>query len=669
MRLFKLIIFSILFVIINSQVILAQSKKFDKAKELLDAGEYYQAIELYEKLYPKLNDKKSKAETSFYIGECYRNINDTKNSMKWYKKASNFNYQNPLIYLYLADVYRMKEEYEDAIANYANYKDIVPGDSRGENGILSCQLAQEWKAEPSRYLITEATQFNGKQADFATAYAGDSTQLYFTSARESSTGEEINGNSGMLFTDIFYIQKDKKGKWSEPVPAPGSINTQFDEGVSCLTEDGLTMYYTSCLMADIGNLGCQIYVSEQSGGLWGAPETLEIFSDSSISVGHPFISPDELTLYFVAEHPTEGFGGKDIWKITRNSKSAEWGKPEILSSEINTIDNELYPSVDAKGNLYFSSNGMIGMGGLDIFKATFNEDDSSWKVENMKYPINSSSDDFRIIFNGEEKNGYLSSTRNIYTSDDIFYFWEPPLVLTITGKVYNDKNNAPLLGVTVKMTGSNGSSVETTTAADGSFNFDLSEKTDYYFEATKTGYLKGTATETTKGLEENTALTTEIYIIPDNESIQIENIFYALNDTTLREESKVALEELVKILNENPNITIELMANTDFRGSDEANMKLSQGRANSVVAFLIEKGIAEDRLVAKGYGETTPFVIDEKTAGVYDFFSVGDILDEAFINNLSTNQEIETAHQLNRRTEFKVLSKDYGNKYQKFGSD
>jgi len=668
MKYFKLYILINVILILSISQIFAQAKKIAKADELRIAGDYYAASEIYIKYQTKLKDKKDKAEVAFNLGECYRNMNDPKQSSKWYKKAVTANYQNPLAYLYLADAQKMRGEFEDALANYASYKDIVPSDSRGEDGITSCKMIKEWMANPERYLVAIAPQFNGKQADFAAAYAGDSTQLYFTSARETSTGDDVNGHSGMFFTDIFYVQKDKKGKWSEPVPATGSINTVYDEGACTLTENGLTMYYMSCPVEDIGKLGCKIYKSESSDGTWGEAEEIVLFADSSISVGHPFITSDELTLYFAAEHPEKGIGGKDIWKITRKSKSADWGSPEVLGTDINTEYNELYPSEDSKGNLYFASDGYIGMGGLDIYKATPNDNDS-YTVENMKYPINSTSDDFRIIFNGTEKNGYFSTTRTGTTSDDIYYFWEPPLILTIQGKVYNDKNNAPIVGVTLKMTGSNGNQLETVTAADGSFYFDLKENTDYFFEATKTGYFKGTSSETTKGLDENTTLKTEIYIIPDEGTIQLENIFYTLGDTTLREESKISLEELVKILSENPTYKIELMANTDFRGSDESNMKLSQGRANSVVAFLIEKGIPADRLVPKGYGEVVPFVVDEKTAEVYTFLKVGDILDEKFIIALKSETDKEIAHQLNRRTEFKVLSKDYGGKFIRFGED
>jgi len=665
----NILTFIFLFFLFNFSNVYSQSRKIEKADLMLDAGEYFQAREIYLKVYPKLKVKSEKAEICFKLGECSRKLNDQKNEIKWYKKAATYNYQNPLVYLYLGDAYKMRQEYEDALTNYRTFKDILPADQRGEDGITSCNLAIEWVKNPERYFVREATGFNNKKSDFSPSYAGDSTQLYFTSARETANGEKVNGNSGMLFTDIFYIQKDKKGDWSVPVPALGSINTEFDEGACSLTTDGLTMYFTRCSVIEDIKMGCKIYVSEKIDGLWGDPKIIPLFADSAISVGNPFITKDRLTLYFVAENPKQGVGGKDIWKIERKTKSADWGTPILLSTDINTIGNEYTPFVDDFDNLFFASDGHMGMGGLDIFKATLKEDKTSWTVENLKYPINSSYDDFGIIFNGKNKNGYFSSTRNQFSSDDIFYFWEPPLIFSVKGKVFNELNNGPLNTVDVEMKSSDGGLVTTVTAADGSFYFDLKENTDYYFTATKKAYLKGTSDVTTRGLLVNTVLQTEMYLKPLGVSIELENILYNVGDTTLREESKVSLEDLVKILNDNPTAVIEITSNTDFRGSDEANKKLSVGRANSVIAFLIEKGVDIKRLVANGAGETNPVVVDEKLAATYTFLKVNDVLNEAFITALKSDTDKDVCHQLNRRTEFKILSVDYGEKYNKFGNE
>ncbi len=643
-----------------------KSRKLQKADSYFAVGEYLEALELYTKLYPKSKTKTEKADISFNAGMCCRGMFDANGSLKWFRRAITSKHQNPIIHLYVAEAYKVKGEYEDAKEYYLNYKDLVPNDIRGENGIMSCDLALEWIETPTRYKVASIRYLNSRNNDFAPAYAGDSTELYFTSTREGTTGKEVNKNSGQSFADIFYARKDKKGKWSQAVPIEGLINTPFDEGSCSLTPNGRTMYYTSCQVIKDVDMGCKIYKSEISDGKWGEPELIKVFSDSAISVGHPHITADELTLYFVSDHKERGIGGKDIWKMERQSKSAAWGSPEILSEDVNTKSNELFPSTDINGNLYFSSDGHITMGGLDIFIA-IPKGNGAWEVENMKCPINSSGNDFGIIFNGDKKNGYLSSSRKSPGKiDDVYYFYQQPLKIILKGYVINEKSSAFIPNVSVKLDGSNGEKNEVKTTDLGFFTFDLKEKTDYLFEGIKQNYFKGKANETTKGITENTTINVEIFMMPNVGNIEIENIQYAVGDTTLTEVSKVAIEELIDLLNENP-ITIELKSNTDYRGSDPDNLKLSQGRANSVVAFLIEKGIDEKRLVAKGYGETTPATVNQETAKKFPFLKVGDVLDPAFIDALPSKEQQDECHQLNRRTEFEVLSQDYGIKHNKFG--
>jgi len=663
---------SIIFIIIillSSSVSFSQNKKMEKANSYYEAGEYLEAIELYEKLYSKAKDKKEKAKISFNTGNCCRMMYDVNGSLKWYKRAIIYKYQNPISNLYLANSYKMKEEYEDAKEYYTNYKNLVPDDPRGEDGIISCDLAMKWLENPTRYKLREIRYFNTKYNDFAPAYAGDSTDIYFTSTREGTTGKEINKNSGESFADLFFIRKDKKGKWSEAVPAEGMINTPFDEGSCSLTPNGRTMYYTSCEVINGKDVGCKILKSSISEGKWGTPETIKIFSDTAISVGHPHITPNELTLFFVADHPERGIGGKDIWKMERKTKSANWNSPQILGSDVNTKYNELFPTTDLDGNLYFSSDGRIGMGGLDIFIAKPNEN-GTYEVENMKSPINSFANDFAIIFNpfDNKKNGYVTSSRESGKKDDIFYFYQKPLEIILKGYVRNKKNRAFMPGVEVKLDGSNGELLKTTTGDTGDFTFKLSEDTDYSFITTMKNYLKGKGEETTKGITVATTMNIEIFMEPALGDIKISNIEYALGDTTLSELSKVSLGELIELLEFNP-ITIELKAHTDYRGSDKDNLKLSQGRANSVVAFLIENGIDKNRLVPKGYGESSPVKIDSETAKTYPFLKQGDVLNPDFIDALEAKENKDICHQLNRRTEFKVLSSNWGETYTPFGEE
>ncbi len=658
-----------LILLLTTSLSFSQSKKMVKANGFYESGEYLEAVELYEKIYSKAKDKKEKAEVSFKTGNCCRLMYDVNGSIRWYRRAILYKYQDPIANLYLADAYKMKEDYEQAKEYFFFYKDLVPDDPRGADGMKSCDLAEEWLENPTRYELIEIRYFNTKYNDFAPAFAGDSTELYFTSTREGTTGKEINKNSGESFADLFFIRKDKKGKWSEAVPAEGMINTPFDEGSCSLTPNGRTMYYTSCQVISGKDVGCKILKSTISEGKWGEPETVKIFSDTAISVGHPHITFDELTLFFVADHPDRGVGEKDIWKMERKSKSAAWNSPQILGSDVNTKYNELFPTTDGEGNLYFSSDGRIGMGGLDIFIAKPTEN-GTYEVENMKSPINSHANDFSIIFNPfcDKKNGYFTSSRSTGKKDDIFYFYQKPLKIVLKGYVRNKKNRAYLPGVEVKLDGSDGELLKTTTGDIGDFTFNLSENTDYSFITTMDNFLKGKGEETTKGITEATTIEIEIFMEPNLGPIKIANIEYALGDTILSESSKVSLGELVELLEFNP-ITIELQAHTDYRGGDKENLRLSQGRANSVIAFLIENGIDKERLVPKGYGESSPVKVDKEMAKAYPFLEDGNVLNQSFIDALPSKENQDICHQLNRRTEFKVLSADWGETYTPFGED
>ena len=380
-------------------------------------------------------------------------------------------------------------------------------------------------------------------------------------------------------------------------------------------------------------------------------------------VAHPAISQDELTLYFVSDmdgsvQDYEGKNSKDIWVVTRGDKSANWEEPKNLGNDINTPGDEVFPFVHADGTLYFSSNGQIGMGGLDIFKATKDES-GHWDVENMQYPINSSSDDFGIVFESDRESGYLSSTRKGRGNDDIFSFLLPPLKFSIIGTVKNEKTDETIPESTIKSIGSDGITLETITGKDGEFKLMLKPGTDYVFIASKDKFLKGKERETTKGLTQSTELKTEIYLTPIDEPIEVENIFFDFNKWDLRPESLISLDKLVETLNENDNITIELGSHTDSRASDEYNLELSKKRAQSVVNYLIEKGIARDRLIAKGYGESVSKVVDKKDNEMYPFLPVDTKLTESYINSLKDEDQQEMAHFLNRRTEFRVLRTDY----------
>ncbi len=667
MRTFRLIILiSLMF--FSSEFVYSQSKKLKKIKSIYDAGEYYKAAEKYKKLYSKTKTKSAKAELAFYLGECYRKINKPRKSEVWYKRAVRYRYQNPMAVYYLADAMKMNKKYADAKVNYEKFKELVPDDKRADNGIKSCELSLEWLDNPERYIVENMKSINSKYSDYRPMFFRDNSVMYFTSTRESSTGDKFNNNSGQYFSDIFVTMKDRKGVWSEPVPATGAINTIYDEGAPSINLDGSDMYYTSCKVIKNEAVGCKIYYSNYSGYDWSEPEILTIVPDSSVSVGQPAISPDELTLYFVSDW-TGGEGGKDIWKVTRASRGQAWGKPQNLGKLINTAGDEMFPYVSQDGTFYFASNGHIGLGGLDIFKVVKNNR-GQLEVVNLRAPINSPADDFGIVIDGKKDRGYFSSTRaGGKGNDDIYSFKLPPLVYTLKGTVRNEDTDELITYATVNLEGSDGTALVMKSRSDGTFKFKLKPETDYLLTSSKDGFLRGKASETTKGLNKSTELIVELFMAPTDRAIEVENIFYDFSKAKLRPESMIALDKLVGTLNFNPNIVIELSAHTDFRGSDKSNMDLSQRRAQSVVDYLISKGINSKRLIPKGYGESKPRKISRKVAAKYNFLKENDVLTEDFINALTNKEDKETAHQINRRTEFKVLKIRYDETGVSFGSE
>jgi peptidoglycan-associated lipoprotein len=628
-----------------------------KAREAYAAGEYVVAIDLFKDAYNKVSDKEVKSELIFLIAECYRLTNQPNKAELRYKQAIQKEYPNPIIYLRYADALRMDEAYEDAMEQYRRYKELVPDDPRGTEGITSCELSLEWMNNPTNYEIENMKYFNSRQSDFSPYFATDDYKVvYFTSSREGSTGNDIHGGTGENFTDIFQSRMDRKGKWSVPVVLGENINTEFEDGTPVLNSDYTVMYLTRCQVNKNTNYGCQIYTSNRSGDEWTKAEPIKL-EDDSIVVAHPAISYDELTLYFVSDMPG-GNGGKDIWVVNRESTGGEWSSPVNMEA-INTVDDDMFPFIHPDGSIYFSSNGRIGMGGLDIFKAD-EQEDGAWTIENMKVPINSSADDFGIVFEKDLERGYFSSTRKGRGNDEIYMFALPPMKFNVIGEVRDDKTDELLINATVKSIGSDGITVETTTGEDGEFRFMLKPSTDYVFVATREGYLNGKERETTKGQEKSADLRATIYLSNIRETIELSNsnVFYDFAKWDLRPEAMVSLDKLIETLNDNPTITIELMAHTDSRDSPEFNLDLSQKRAQSVVDYLIERGIDDLRVTAKGYGETIPKTVNKRISENYTFLPEGTLLDDDFVNALPETRQ-EEAHQLNRRTEFRVLRTDY----------
>lgn len=644
----------------------AQNRFIASADQAFATMQYNVALTKYKKAYSKSRSKPDKERISFQMAECYRLINNTKRAEPAYKRLlkTAFAEKNPLVFLYCAQAMKSNEKYADAKDQFNRYAELVPTDPRGKNGAESCDLAQEWIDNPTKYTITNQKVLNSKEADFSATYADKLyNTLIFTSTREAATGKALDDWTGQNFSDLFVAKLDPKGAWSTPVLLDeGTLNTEANEGNPAVNSKFNNLYFTRCGTAKGSAQGCQIYVSRRSGRSWGEPKKLELGGDSTSVLGNPTLSRDELTIFYSAEFEG-GQGGKDLWMASRKTPTDEFMKPVNLGAIVNTPGDEMFPFMRNDTMLYFASNGHPGLGGLDIFRTTFSN--GAWtKPTNLMYPMNSSADDFSIIFNPEGDQGFMSSNRKGGRGgDDIFAFVNPPLLYTLQGVVKDDRTLQFIPGASVKLVGSDGTAVEAKTDPKGFYSFGKSQirpNTSYELLVSKQGYFNKKAKETTVGLESSKDFTIDFKLEPIPEKpIVLPDILYDLAKWDLKPQFQDSLQGLIKTLDENETIVVELASHTDTRGTDESNDVLSQKRAESVVTYLIERGIDANRLVAKGYGERVPRTLtkDVKKEGFQ--FKAGTQLTQAFIDSLKTTPEKEAAHALNRRTEFRVLSKDY----------
>ncbi len=654
----RLLLLVLLLIIITSQEVGAQKRKAERAYSSFTAGEYFDAIDQFKNAYSKTKkaDKNSRNELVFMIAECYRMINNPKDAETWYKLAVKSSYSKPDAQFWLAESMKKNGKYQLAIDEFKKYRQVAPSDARADQEIRACELAIEWLKNPEAYKVEEMKDLNSKESDFSPAYGRDDFGLiYFTSSRDGAAGNKTHGATGQNYTDIFESRIDKKSKWSTPVPVE-VINTGFEEGTPSFSSDYKELYFTRCESGKREKKGCIIMYSKKMGDKWSDPKNIGILPDSLVAA-HPSISHDGLTLYFVSDI-AGGFGKKDIWKVTRARGGDAWSKPVNLGPDINTPGDELFPYIREDGTLYFSSDGLIGMGGLDIFKAK-PQPDGSWLVQNLKPPINSFADDFGIAFEDGNERGIFSSTRKGKGNDDLYSFELPPLKFNVTGLVKDEKTGIAISSSKVDLIASDGNSLQAETGTGGDFKFALRADVDYIMVASKKGYLKGKEKETTKGQDKSREFMVTILLTPIDRPIELPNILYDFGKWDLRPESMVSLDKLVETLNENSNVTIELMSHTDSRDTEEYNLTLSQKRAQVVVQYLIDKGIAPDRLLAKGYGKSTPKVVDATIAAQNSFMKAGTVLNDQYLNSLANDEQREIAHQINRRTEFKVLRTDY----------
>ena len=647
----------VLFLLIVSSLYSCKSAKLSDAEEKQRIGEYYEAAAIYRKVYTKTSPKKRdlRGYIAYRMAECNRLINNTGKATSAYMNAIRYDYPDSTVYLRMGQMLQKTGRYPEAIKNYDIYMENDPSNLLAINGIQGCELAPGWKKNPTRYEVRRMDKFNSRRGEFSPMLAGDKyDQLYFASSRSKDKDAKVSAITGHNNNNLFLVKQDEKGAWLAPVELEDEVNTEYDEGTPSFSPDGNTMYYTYCAQDPEGPRTAEIYISTRSSAKWGKGTRATIVKDSVTALGHPSISPDGKYLYFVSD-AVGGLGGKDIFRA--RVAGNDFGPMENLGEEINTPGDEMFPYVRDSVTLYFASNGHPGMGGLDLFKAT-QDSTGKWKVENLGAPINSMADDFGITFAGKEERGFFCSNRNDARGYDHIYSFERPTITIFIEGIVNDVDEYPIEDATVRIVGKDGLNVKVPVKKDGTYRVELERDIRYVMMASARGYLNQNYELHTGPEEKNETYIVDFFLSPISKPVVIDNIFYDFDKATLRPESKKALDEMIKMLNDNPNVTIELGAHTDRKGTDQYNERLAQRRAQSVVDYLIAGGIEAARLEAKGYGESVPKTINKKMAKQFDFLKEGDVLTEEFILALPPEQQ-EIADQINRRTEFKVLRTNY----------
>ena len=631
-------------------------KKGDKYYAL---GEYYDAATQYKKAYSATSakDRDDRGKRALKMAECYRRINYTQKAVAAYNNAIRYKQTDSLTFLYLGQQLMKTGNYKEAAKAFQRMLDSVPQCQQTQIGLKSATSAPKWKEQGSQYTVKKENFFNSRRADYSPMLAGDNNdQLFFTSTRNQAQGDEQSGITGTKNGDIFVSVKDEKGKWIKPEAVQGELNTEYDEGACAFTPDSKTMYLTQCLADPSYPRFATICKSNRADASWSKVTTEALTKDTLSSYAHPAVSPDGEWLYFTSDMPG-GMGGYDIWRVRIGGKSM--GGVENVGTPINSEGDEMFPTFRPNGDLYFSSNGHPGMGGLDIFIAKPDSLGNGWTLEHPGYPLNSQGDDFGMTFEGLHNRGFFSSNRGDAKGwDHIYSFVNPEIIQTVKGWVY-EKDGYELPSALVYMVGNDGTNLKLNVKGDGSFVQEIKPDVDYVFLGTCKGYLNHKEQLRVEKPTESEEYVLQFPLASITAPVLIDNIFYDFDKATLRPESMASLDELIKLLNENPNVTIELSAHCDYRGPAAYNKDLSQRRAEAVVEYLIAHGIDRQRLSPVGYGKEKPKVARKKLTEKYPFLKVDDVLTEEFILKLDPEQQ-EICNQLNRRTEFIVLRTTYG---------
>lgn len=677
----SLIVLSLIFLTFSANA-QKNSRIYKEAIKVFNNENYCEGASKCEAAYKLLSRKGNRAKSfkgdmAFKTAECYRMTERFKEAKEWYERCKLLDYQSeePKVLLYNAEMLQQMGEFDKAIKDLEAYKKLVPNDVLADVRIQSCKSAKDYIANKTKYVVTNQRNINNTSFDMAPVF-GDrkESKLFFSSSRPGSTGSGTDPRSCENYMDLWYSQMDKKGNWGVPTLLKGDlVNTEDNEGTVCFDGSNKKMFFTRCPNEKKMNLGCEIWMSEAKGrDDWKEPKKLELKTSDTVSVGHPCVSDDAKTLVFASDMPG-GYGGRDLWISTYDRKSDSWSAPKNLGPEINTSGDELFPTFGKNGDLYFSSDGHPGLGNLDVFKAAKVGDQFKWEnAENMGFPINSESADY-ALYELDEKQGYFTSERKSENGDikpDIYKYELPPNLFDLRINVADAGDKTKKIdGAKIVVKGSDGSTWEGYTNKNGTIAWDKKPNGDRYVNpevsyvviASKEGFYENPQGSkfTTVNMTQGQTVLLDMNLLPIK-PIRLPEVRYPLGkwdllvDATIN--SKDSLLYVLELLNEYPGLILELSSHTDARGSDQANQVLSEKRAKTCVDYLVnEKGVDPRRLKAAGKGEKEPakWVNPETGEEI--------LLTEAYINQFKTTDKakFEMLHQLNRRTEGRVLSMDF----------
>lgn len=623
------------------------------------SGAYHAASETYRELYRNTpsSEKALRGVIAFEMAENFRAINQSARAMEAYANAIRLGYPDTMMCLSYARMLHRERKYSQALDAYRSFLMIQPGHPLAVNGIQGLLIAQQ--DTPSRYEVRRMELFNSTRSEFSPMLTHRDKMLYFTSSRDDVPGETKSPVTGMKYNDLFVAERDVQGNWKKPIRLLDAINTEFDEGTPYFTTDGEWMYYTFSGTASGNSAVPAIYYSKRVNGAWSAGRPLQVVPYDTLSLfAHPALSPSGTFLYFVSDMPG-GMGGKDIWRVAVSSDHVT-GVPQNLGATVNTVGDEMFPYMRTDSTLYFSSDGHPGRGGLDLLVAEKTQNKDGWQVTSLPQPLNSAADDFGITFMRDAEKGFFSSNRDDRRGyDHLYSFVYREATIMVSGLVV-DQEDESLPGAAVSVEGSDGSMRPLVTNRQGEYQFRAARDVMYMFTVEADGFIKQKQSLRTTSEEKDTLYYVDFEMIPYNKPVILEHIFYDYDRATLRSESKHELDKLAAILRENPEISIEIAAHTDRHGNEAYNRDLSARRALAVLDYLSVSGIDVGRIQTVGRGETEPMRVRRNIASQYDFLKEGDLLTEAFIEQLIPTQQA-IADQINRRTEFRVLPPTFFN--------